>query len=205
MADAINVNASKIDAKILSILSEYSGKKLLSATAGLTMQSLLIIHPAPQSIIRAIVSQRCMEDLILLFCLKGAALATVHAEFPKIDMNEWVKKSTLIDFTMWQETPTFKEFVNYMQENKENVKRNNESTIRLVNDFVEEHDNERFDLEQYISSHRDLLSYNTDCYMIMMVVSYEGGKHLGSRELEDPMWIMREELALAREKYKITH
>lgn len=206
MADAINVNASKIDAKILAILSENSGKKLFSITTGMTIQSLLYIHPAPQSIIRAIVSQRCIEDLILLFCMKGAALAMVHNEFPKIDMNYWVKKSMLVDITMWKESPEYKVYSNMLQEYNKDFKKNYESTRRLVSDYFTEHIKEGFNLEQYITSHRELLSYHIDTYLIMMIVAPDGGKNMGANKNNEEtfMWMMREELALAREKYNYT-
>jgi hypothetical protein len=201
MADTINVNASDIDAKILSILSDFSGKKLLSLNAGTLIESLLFMHPAPQQIIRTIVSQRCTEDLILLFCVMGPAMHIVQGQYPNININSFGKKIQLIHHQiMCEESPSFKYCVDSLPEYQKNL----ESIKHIFFDFLKEHPNEGFDAEKYISSHRDLLSYGTDYYMNIFVTTQESEKDKSLDNLVETIWLLREELALFREKYKKT-
>lgn len=195
---ANTINAKAIDTKIFSILSEHSEKKLLSMGAGLTIHSLLLIHPSPQFIIKTIVSQRCTEDLITLFALLPPALKIIQKQFPKSKPTDWLDKIDLIYNKLFcHESLPFNNFMNSLSDYQKNLESYKQSSTKLVDEYI---NNQSLDIEKYISTHRELLSYGTDVYMLFLIVNQKEGTDEDYEILVNTVWLFREALAVFREK-----
>lgn len=193
-------NSLEIDADIKAILSEYSGKTLLSFNAVLRIDGYLLLHPSPKLIIKTIVSQRCTEDLIALFCLVPLGNKLIIRNLPKISENYWAKKTGVIfSEIMSRESPSFKKFGNSLDDYKKNLVSIQQSATNLLKEYLNLN-NEEFDFEKYISSHRELLSYGSDTYMLSLLITTQSATNEDYLALVNAIWIFREALAIFRKK-----
>lgn len=129
--------ALESESAINAILTEYSEKPLLSFNAVLRIDGYLLLHPSPQQIIKTIVSQRCTEDLIALFCLVTLGYHLIKGNLPKISMDYWAKKTGIIfSEIMGRESPSFKKFGNSMDEYKKNMVSIQQTVTNLLKNIL---------------------------------------------------------------------
>jgi len=201
MSEPDTKTISNIEMIIKSKLTEHSNNRLLSIDTGITLDSLLLIHPSPQKLIKMIIDQRCTEDLILLFLVMGIAGNIVLREKPMINRNDLLEKTdAIINQMIRRESPDFDNFVKSLP----NFQKNLTKTKMLVDGFIAAYEKKNFDISEYIASHRELLRLEVDSYLLSLVITAQ--KKATEKELQNlinAVQEMRTVLAIYREKKQI--
>ena len=195
MSDSNSISIPDIERIIRSKLTEHSNNKLLNIKTGVTIYSFLLLHPSPQVLIKKIVDERCVEDLILLFLVMGVATNAVLRERPMINKNDLLERADAINQMIRQESLIFDNFAKSLSDFQKNLGK----TKLLVDDFVAAYEKKNFDVSDYISSHRDLLSLGVDAYLLSLVITAQ--KKASDEELNNLINAVQE-LRLALVNYR---
>ncbi|GEM_PF-5752627 len=167
MSDSNSISMPEIERIIKAKLTEHSNYKLLNIDSGITIYSLLLLHSSPQMLIKFIVDERCVEDLILLFLVMGISINIVLRERPMIKKKDLLERADAINQMVRKESLNFDNFAKLLP----NFHKNIGKTKLLVDNFVAEYEKKDFNVSDYISSHRDLLSLEVDAYLLSLVIT----------------------------------
>jgi len=194
---------TKIESEFESFLITCGNEKLLTVDSGIVIDTFLLFHPSPRPLIKKLIQQRRIEDLVLLSLTMPAAAKNMLQAKKTMSEAEGAQKFSQIFKLLSDESVEFANFIDEMSS-----KQDREASAQLQNachSLMKAYSEANFDADEYFSLHPDSFSIMMDWCLIYQLISLNADAvvlEIGFEKVMNMTWGLRELLSSYRIKNK---